>query len=282
MFRNIKILDLVLFSFFLFVLIAVFLPGPGSNNIMGTLFTVASFLFGIIIAFSINNSIGRFNKIVEALKADEAHLLNLYRLSGCFDQKIKEKIKKLIDEYLIAQIDYYLIDYKYSNKKFFELADFITGIKPKNSHQEIVYEKMLDATSELALNRKQVEVNLSLSMVPFEWVCVLTLLAIILFCIFYSNNGQTVMVVTSVLMSTAAVILALILRDLDNLIWKESYWIWENLNQLFEEMNLLPYYPKGVLVSGRAKISRGQKVRVAIYPNPYPNFEGKIIKEFEV
>jgi len=66
-------------------------------------------------------------------------------------------------------------------------------------------------------------------------------------------------------------------------------WEWEKREessqsnaQLFEEMNLLPYYPKGVLVSGRAKISRGQKVRVAIYPNPYPNFEGKIIKEFEV
>jgi hypothetical protein len=225
---------------------------------------------------------GRFNKIVETLESDEANLLNIYRLSSSFGKKIGETVKHFIDEYLISQIDYYLIDYKNSNQKFFELAEYITGLKPENMYQEIAYERMLDTVSESAKNRKQVEVNLKLNMLKFEWICISTLLAIILFCIFYSNNGQGVMVITSTLMSTAAIILFLILRDLDNLIWKETYWIWDNLSQLFIEMDLLPYYPKGVLKSGKAKLKHGQKVRVAIYPNPYPNFAGKIIKELEI
>lgn len=84
--------------------------------------------------------------------------------------------------------------------------------------------------------------------------------------------------ILTILLSTSSFIFILILRDLDGLFWKEQDWIWEPLNQLFSELDLIPYYPVDVIKQKRAKLEKGLKIRVAYYPNPYPDQSGKKTK----
>ncbi len=135
---------------------------------------------------------------------------------------------------------------------------------------------------ETTKNRKQVEALVRRSMLRFEWAILLTLLAVILFCLFSLNNGTAVSIITTTLLSSAAITLVFVLKDLDSLRWKEEYGIWDPLGDLFLELDLLPYYPKTVLDTGRTRLKKGQKVRIAEYPNPYPDITGKKIKIIEV
>ena len=83
--------------------------------------------------------------------------------------------------------------------------------------------------------------------------------------------------VISVLVSTASVMLLLVIRELDSLRWKEHGWIWEPLEDLFSDLDLLPYYPAEVISEGRAVPKKEAKVRIAYYPKQYPDFTGKKI-----
>lgn len=265
-----------------FISVALFVQGKGLSDEISTLFSVASFLFGIFLGFSISNSHGRFNQICQILRTNDAIILFIYQMSGQFGEKIKKDIQILLDNYLIDQLDYYLFDFKKSHQSFMKLFQYLDKLVIKNEKQKKSYESMVDSLSDSLKNRKTVEALLQQPMFKFEWISILTLLAIILFCIFYINTGSVLSIISSVLLSTSAIILVFVLKDLDNLSWKEQQWIWEPIEDLFCELGLLPYYPIDVLKSKRAKVKKGEKIRVAIYPNPYPDMTRKKIEILEV
>ena len=71
-----------------------------------------------------------------------------------------------------------------------------------------------------------------------------------------------------------------LLYDIDNLQWKEDKLIWIPLTQLFKDMNSSPYFPKKVYQRINLKLEK-EKIRLATYPNKYPDFSGKKIEEIK-
>lgn len=264
------------------IVTALVTRGSGSLTENNNLFLIASFLFSIFIAFTIATSHSKLSRINEATNSEEGILLSIYRSSKVFGDGVQKKIQAHIDDYLIDQIDYYLTDFEYSSKSFTSLFDYLIGIKPENEQQALVYQVIVGSLNESAQNRKTVESLVHERVLTFEWVSILTLLGVILYFIFDLNNGSLTMMIASIALSTAAIILVFVLKDLDNLKWKEKSWIWEPLENLFTELDLVPYFPKDVIDEGRATIEKGQKIRVATYPNKYPDMSGKEVQEVEV
>jgi hypothetical protein len=52
------------------------------------------------------------------------------------------------------------------------------------------------------------------------------------------------------------------------------------LHRLFQNLGLLPYYPRVVVTERRAKVNG--RVRLADYPNPYPDISGKVVSIEEI
>lgn len=285
MFNRIKNIDSafgIFGSFILFLCLGIFFQGGEYNDHFYVLTSTAAFLFGVFIAFSISTGHATLNKLHEVLKSDEAQLLSMYQLSEIFGEKTKQEIQKLIDNYLMDQVDYYLEDFKYSMKSFMELFNFFIKFNPEGKKQDFAYQKILDLLSITTENRKQVEMLAREKVSKFEWLSILSLLSVVLFFIYYFNNGSFLSVILSAILSTAAVALVLVLKDLDNLRWKEGVSIWAPLHDLFETLDLLPYYPGEIIKNGRVKLEKGQKVRLAEYPDPYPDMTNKIVRIIEV
>jgi hypothetical protein len=83
------------------------------------------------------------------------------------------------------------------------------------------------------------------------------------------------------LLSAVLVLLLLVLSELDSLRWQEKNWIWQPLSELFTELGLIPYFPEALFKEERLKIKHFEhlkKVRIASYPNPYPDMKGKTVK----
>jgi hypothetical protein len=258
--------------------IAIFFKGPGPQTNILAMLSVATFLFGIFGAFVMQNRHKRLQEIRTVLRRDDALYIDMYKLSSLFGKETQKKMQKHIDDFLTRGIDYRLVDYCMANKEFLKLHDFIINLKPKTALQSTAYGKLLDLAKQANEQRREVEYLVRNSMLSFKWITLMGLLAVILFSIFYTNDGSLPSIIITVLLSTASILFLLLIRDLDSLMWKEQMWIWEPLNQLFEELDLLPYYAEPIIAKGRVKFKKGYKIRVAYYPHPYPDMRGKTVK----
>ena len=265
-------------SIIIFSLLGIFIHGTGTSDLMVALLSVASFLFGIFLAFAIANRQSRLNSIRTSLRKDDALLFSIYKLSACFGTETQNKCRLLIDAFLINTIDCELVDYDKSVNKFNELFDFFLGIEPKTDVQKIIYDNIIYALKESTYNKKELIHWLNEKMLGFEWGSLLILGSVILMSLFIINNNSAISVLITVLLGTSLVLFLLILRELDNLSWKEGSWIWYPLAQLFIELDLIPYIPKAILDKKKISLKKGVAYRVVEYPNPYPDFSDKIIK----
>ena len=271
---------IILFAI-VFIFLALFLKGSGSNTSNNNLMALSTFMFGIFVAFSIASAHDKIRKINEFTNAEEGNSLFIYKALGLWGEGVKQKVQKLIDEYLIDQIDYKLQDFHYSSRSFMKLFDFVLNIDCKTDAQKTIYGNIVSTLEDSLKNRKQVESLVKERMALVEWVSIIILLLVNISFMFNMNDGSTINIFSTILLSIASIILVLILRSLDSLNWKESTWIWKPLENLFKELDLLPYYAD-VVTSGRVKLDKGTKIRIAEYPNKYPDMTGKIVKEIEI
>jgi len=268
--------------FVVFFALAVVTKGHGFTDYDFALITIASFTFGIFITFSILNNQDKLNKVNELLKTHDSTFLLLYKLSGEFDERITDKCRELIDQQLIDEIDYRLVDFNKSSKSYYQLYDYLTGLEPKTEKQDVVYDKMLDILDDTAKARQEVEVLTRQKISIYEWFSIITLLGLVCFLVLRINTGTILSSLLISVLATTMVVLTLLLQMLNNLRWQESTQIWEPLHNLFLNLDLLPYYPDGVIELDRYVPKGPGKIRVAKYPKPYPDMTGKTIEVFDI
>jgi hypothetical protein len=267
-----------LIALVIFTLMAIFIKGGGRDTQVLTLLSVATFLYGMFISFIFGSRHNRLNNLKSVLRSDDARYLNIYKFSEVFGKKVQKKVQTLIDNYFTSTIDYDLPEYYLAGPEFLKLFDYIKNLKPKTKAQDKVHSELLDIVQDANLNRKSVEQIALSKMLPFKWVTLLSLLSVILFSLFYVNNNSIASIFITVLLATASVIMILVLRDIDSLMWKEEEWVWLPLDVVFGEMDLLPYYPDYMLSTERRRLPKGTKLRIANYSNKYPDMSGKKVK----
>ena len=270
-----------LFAFFGALAISLLYHGDNNTELINTMLGVSSFIFGIFFTYYLGISSNKFTKITEALRKDDKSVLAIYYHSHELKKDDHEKITKLIDDYLTNQIDYYLKDYPKTSGKFFTLFNYCQSITPGGFKEESAYDMIQDLLDESLENRKVVESQLSYKISFFEWFALALFAGVIVICMFILSNGSTETSLMIAAISMGIVAILYLLYEIDNLQWKESKLIWIPLTQFFKDMNLLPYYPKSVFRRVRDNIKfKNEKVRLATYPNKYPDFARKVVEEF--
>jgi len=281
MYRNLLKTSVCTISFLVSLIISMVLYGNNNTDLINTLLGVSSFIFGIFFTYFLGISSNKFTKITEALRKDDKTLLGIYYHSRSLKKEYQEKIKILLDDYLVNELDYFLVDYSKTGTKFFKLFEYCKTVDPIGFKEENAYEQIQDLLNEALENRKAVESQLSYQISIFEWFALILFASVIVVCMFILSNGsiETSLMIATVSMGITAVLY--LLYDIDNLQWKETKLIWIPLTQLFKDMNLLPYFPKKVYQRINLKLEKG-KIRLATYPNAYPNFSKKIIEEISI
>ncbi|MBI2630507.1 hypothetical protein HYW76_05385 [Candidatus Pacearchaeota archaeon] len=268
-----------------FVLLYLF-PRNEDSKFVEIIFATSSFIFGIIIAFSIANRHSRLSSIREFLRKQDAVFREIYLLSKDFDKKVSNKIRDKIEDILTAQIDYKLIDFdKVDSKKIDNLFIFIEKLNTRFREQEELQKKMLDGLSELLKIQKEINYQIKNKMLNYEWITLVGLYIIMFFCLFYINAGSVSSILMISFLTASLGLLLIVLKELDSLEWQEQDWIWEPLSTLFIEIGLLPYFPEEIFKRGRLNlkgIRHLKEIRIAHYPNPYPDMRRKSIEIIKI
>ncbi len=267
------------FSFIFFLV-----PESGSTMIEGLL-SIATFAFAILLGFSLSRRYIRFSEIKGALRLNDAKFFEIYQHSKLFSKKVSTIALSKIEECLINQIDYKLIDFAYTLPKLISLREYVFhAFKPKTYRQEQAYYHILDASKILLESNKKIEHNIQDNMPKHEWIVLGVLSTIIWVALLLLGHDHVVALIIIPLLATSFFYILLILQKVDLLRWNEHEWIWNPLSGLFRSMGLDPYFPVEVFVGKRVPFSYLKTLsayRVAVHKYPYPNMDEKKVFRFE-
>jgi hypothetical protein len=242
--------------------------------------SMAAFLFGVLLAFTIVRTRERLALVQDLVAKGNSSLFSIHQMMLTFDEADRERIRDLVDAHLTDQIDYRLVDYHRATPSLLRLTDAVYGLDPKGPQQEAVYKELVVLCIATTGDRAQIEAATGQALSPMEWTGLL-LLFVLLIGLFAVLPGGTVLgaLVAGVLAGTLVTFMIL-LRKLDRLRWHEVVTIWEPTTRLFRSMGRDPYVPREVIENGRYRPTG--RVRVVEYPDPYPMRSSKIVKVEEL
>jgi hypothetical protein len=247
----------------------------GELEVEVALASMATFLFGVLLAFTIARSRERLLLLQDTINKNDAALLSVHQMISVFPEEDQARIRDLIDEQLTSEIDYRLVDHHYSTPAFLALAAAIYALEPQSQQQVGAYRELLRLCIDVGSNRAIIESITGQSLSVLEWSGLILLLLLLVGLIAVIPGGTVLGAAAAGVMAGTLTTLMILLRKLDLLRWHERTSIWEPTTRLFRSMDLDPYVPRAVIDSGRYRPAG--RIRVVDYLNPYPDRSSKAV-----
>jgi hypothetical protein len=238
--------------------------------------SMAAFLFGVLMAFTIVRTRDRLAVVQDLVARDNSALFSIHQLMAVFDDGDRTRVRELVDEHLTDQIDYRLVDYHRASASNQRLVDAVYALDPEGPQQEAVYKELVALCITMTADRSNIEAATGQALSPIEWTGLLLLLLLLVSLIAVLPGGTVLGAVVAGVLAGTLVTFMVLLRKLDRLRWHEVVTIWEPTTRLFRKMGYDPYVPRIVIESGRYQPTG--RVRVVEYPDPYPMRASKIVK----
>lgn len=253
----------------LFFGLAVIIPGGEKNEIVGIVLSVIGLLFAIIIGFFINDLWSRFQIIRENVAIEVSGLQTYYQFAKIMahfpgHKEWTERQRELIDTYVrkffeVEWDNYGKID-PYFNRIIESMKD-IGELKTNNENE--TYSNMLSLLNEITTSREKLFMYGADRLSRPEWSVIYFLATIFLFSIFFVNTQEIFSILLVGMLSSAIVILILILHDLNNLSYGEEAVSFEPYETIFDIIEKPRFYRKQDVASGRVILPKDKKYELA-------------------
>ena len=247
----------------------------GDLNVDVALASMATFLFGVLLAFTIARTRERLALVQDLLSKGNAALLAIHQLVEVFPIEERIGIRDLVDRHLTDQIDYRLVDNHLSAPTHQALVKAVYALDPSTAQQEVVYKEMVEVAINMGSDRALIEATTGQALSPIEWTGMLLLLFLLIALITVLPGGSVLGALVAGVLAGTLVTLMILLRKLDLLRWHERAAIWEPATRLFRSMGIEPYVPRYVIEHGRYRPTG--RIRMVDYPDPYPERSTKIV-----
>jgi hypothetical protein len=247
----------------------------GELEVEVALASMATFLFGVLLAFTIARARERLLLLQDTVSKNDSALLSIHQMIAVFPEEDRVRIRDLVDEQLTSEIDYRLVDHYYSTPAFLALSAAIYALDPQSQQQVGAYRELLRLCIEIGSNRAIIESITGQSLSVLEWSGLILLLLLLVGLIAVIPGGTVFGALAAGVMAGTLTTLMILLRKLDLLRWHERVSIWEPTTRLFRCMDLDPYVPREVIDSGRYRPAG--RIRVVDYPYPYPDRSSKTV-----
>jgi hypothetical protein len=252
----------------------------GDVQVDVALASMAAFLFGVFLAFTIVRTRERLTLVQNLIAKSNASLLSIHLMMAAFNETDREHIRGLIDYHLTDQIDYPLVDHHMGGSSYLTLAQAVYGLDAQTPQQEAMYKELVGLCVNMELDREQIESCCRQALSPIEWGGLMMLFVVLVGLIAVLPGGRLLGALVVGVMAGTLVTFLVLLRRLDLLRWNERITIWEPTTRLFRKMGSSPYVPRHVIEAGRYRPTG--RVRVVDYPDPYPNRTTKIVTPIDL
>lgn len=243
----------------------IYVPTQESAENIQIILTMSTFLFAILAGFFISSFNSRFKAIKDYIAEEDAYWISLYRTSILLGKKFQGKIKKIIDNYYITVYDFQLGEYyKYNSKYLGEIHQELSKFKSKPEGKFIGL--MVMECYNIEKNRNKSSVLTSEKVTKGQWSILFILTEIIILSIFSLRTPLLYSQITTIMFSTALILVILILRDLQNGRVRGTSILTETGQEIFESIENLRYYNQKQINSGYSRVPKSiKKYRLGIH-----------------
>lgn len=240
-------------AFVIFILAVIFLPTPQIKGV-DIILTISTFLFAIVAGFCISRLGSRYDRIRDLIADEDAYFLTFYRTARIYGEEFYHKIIEIIDGYYIRCYDFTLSHYDYRGTAihFFKLWDEIE--KMKKYRNESAYQNLLTNLTSIENCRNSANVIASEALSVGQWTILIFLTGIILFSMFCFRTNSFYSQIITILFSTSLILVLLIIRDLQNLMYGGKALLEDSGQENLEFMGKLRYYNQIHIKSGVSRI----------------------------
>jgi len=230
-------------AFVVFVVAVIFLPQIESFKGTELVLTISTFLFAILVGFFLSRLNSRFDRMRDLIAKQDADWLSFYEMSIFLGKGFSKKVRELIDRYLITSYDFKLGEaYKQTARPLHNVYKELKELKISNKRNaKDIFDNAVDKLSEIEEDRNASSVLSLERLTRGQWLVLLILAAIIVFCVFVLLRQEIYSKIITVLLSTILVLILLMMRDLQNLKLSGRETGFESGQEVFEGINKLRY-----------------------------------------
>lgn len=256
------------------------LPQFEFHDDSGVLLTAVSLLFAILVGFFIATTTSNYLRLQTLIADANACLISIYNLILGIDPKKKLLIEDAIDNYMIASLDFELLDHTDKTKKEFnEVMDIANTIEPTNEKGLALYSELHSRMDDMLTNDQEISLTSKRIVSPRHWFIIIllaTLLAISL--LSFRNDSFLISLFVGIMFVTIFHIMLLI-HEIDINLFLSQQLSYKDPQQVFHGIGRQDYYPESAIKKGYAKPGLGP-YRIGVYKN-YPHSFEKEIKLVE-
>ena len=244
---KIKIKHLLFLAILVSFLVSYFFPGIGTDPRVENSITFIGILFGIIVGFFIADLYSRYQGIRINAAADSSCLSTFYFFATILAKETKNKkwldrVEKRIEKYIHKFMPLPWEKYSETEKEFTELGKSLQELKYSGEKANETYSNILNVYNQHSTVRENLVMFGKDKLSWGEWLTVLFLGGLLLASLFYIKDSSLTSIIFTGAITSAVLILFIVLRDLNNLNFGENAVSIEPYERVLDAIGRPRYY----------------------------------------
>lgn len=256
------------------------LPQVQLHDDSGILLTAVSLLFAILVGFFIATTTSNYLRLQTLIADANAGLISLFNLVKGIEPNKKPLIEQAIDEYMIAALDFELLDYTDKTKKEFnQVIKIADETEPTNEKGFALISELHARMDELLTNNQEIALTAKRIVTPRHWFIIILLAILLATSLLSFRTGSFLISLFVGVMFITIYHIMILIHEIDTNLFLSNQLSFDDPQQVFQGIGRPNYYPEYAIKKGYAK-PRSEIYRIGIYKN-YPNSFEKEIKLIE-
>lgn len=244
---KVKIKHLLFLAIFISFLASYLFPGIGDDLRVQNSITFIGILFGIIVGFFIADLYSRYQGIRDNAGTDSSCLSTFYFFATILAKETKnekwlKKVEKRIEKYIHKFMPLPWERYSETEKEFADLGKSLEELKYSGDKANETYSNILNVYNQHSEARENLVMFGKDKLSWGEWLITFFLGGLLLASLFYVKDTSLVSILFTGAITSAILILFIVLRDLNNLNFGESAVSIEPYERVLDAIGKQRYY----------------------------------------
>jgi hypothetical protein len=252
------------------------LPQIPLRDDSGVFLTAVSLLFAILVGFFIATTTSNYLRLQTLIADANAGLISIYNLVKHIEPNKAPIVEEAIDEYMIASLDYELLDYTDKTKKEFNrVMDISASVEPIGEKGLALFSELHARMDDLLTNDQEIALTSKKIVSPRHWFVIFLLAILLATSLLSFRNGSFLISIFVGIMFIAIYHIMILIHEIDINMFLSSQLSFEDPQQVFHGIGRDDYYPEYAIKKGYVKPKSGA-YRIGIYKDRARSLEKEI------
>lgn len=260
------------------ILLAIPFLAPSFNfsfNI-STILTIISLLFAILIGFFIAAATTDYLRLQTLVSNANSDLIEIFRLGKLIQPTSAQKIADKIDQYMIAILDFPLLNWVPGTKREFdELAKATEEVEPSEGKGLALFNYLQKAKNDLYKINQEMSLAAKEIVSGRHWLILISLATIIAILLLSLRDGNWLFSLLSGIILVVIYQTMYLLKEIDSNLFLAHKLAYQNPQEVFQSIGKLKYYTETAIKNHWANEPE-ESYRIGIYKNYPKSFEKEI------